>query len=85
VSGRIESRNNKRGGFLDADMLRSGVREQYAVQRSYGTVVVELYHDRGWRVSERVSNGETATATDAAFATLDESRREYRRLVRKHR
>lgn len=74
-------------GFLSSEALRSGARDQYAVTRSYGTVVVELSHDIGqmpWRVSVRITKGDERTSTDRAFSTLDEARRAFRGQVRKH-
>lgn len=77
-----------REGFYAAEALRKGLKDQYAVMRSYGTVVVEIRHDgigrRPWLVSCEIKKGDTVSATDAAFETLGDARREYRRLVRKH-
>lgn len=79
-------RNNR--GFYSAPLLRKGMRDQYAVQRSYGIVVVELYTDgvgrMPWLVSCEIKKDDTSESTSQAFETLDEARREYRRLVRKH-
>lgn len=79
-------RNNR--GHYTAEMIRGGMRDQYAVMRSYGMVVVELRHDgvgqRPWLVSCEIRKGDAVSVTDIAFSTLDEARREYRRLVRKH-
>lgn len=87
MSERIQSRNNGRRGFLDADALRSGIREQWAVIRGERRITVELVHESTWVVYERKdSHPEQGWSKSSAtsFTTLDEARREYRRLVRKY-
>lgn len=83
---RIQSRNNGRRGFLDAAALRSGIREQWATMRGSDRVAVELAHEGTWVVYERIAYVETSESRSTAttFTTLDEARREFRRLVRKH-
>lgn len=74
------------GSFLSLDALRSGLREQYAVRRSYGTVVVELAleNDR-FVVSERITQpGQSATSTATSHTLLGEAHNELSRLIRKH-
>lgn len=79
-------RNN--GGHYTAAALRTGYRDQYAVHRSYGLVRVELSHaEEGvsvWHVALLITRPGYSESVDKGFATLDEARREYRRLVRKH-
>lgn len=64
------------------------MRDQYAVQRSYGRVIVELRHDGSnayaWRTSISIEKDGMTSVTDTAYRTLDEARRAFRRLVRNH-
>jgi hypothetical protein len=85
-------------GDLTADALVAGECEQYAVKRSYGTVVVALRHDK-W-AAERVERGEipmpwvaeivitkdglvTDSRTYSAFR-LNAARQKFKQLVRQH-
>lgn len=78
--------SERSGGFYTLEMLRGGMRDQYAVKRSYGTVVVEVYLDLGRPiVALRIANADgTRTSTEQAFTHLGDAHREFRRLVRKH-
>lgn len=77
-----------REGFYTAEALRSGFIDQHAVMSSIGMVRIELCHGGAgrlpWRVSHSIHRGESASITDRAFESLDEARREFRRLVRKY-
>lgn len=76
------------GSYLSVEALRNGLREQYAVRRSYGTVTVELeLSSTGDRflVSERITKpGVEATSTSTSHALLGMAHEEFERLVRKH-
>lgn len=78
--------SERSGGFYTLEMLRGGMRDQYAVKRSYGTVYVELYLDGGKPVVvERIAKPDgTNSSTAKAFTYLGDAHREYKRLVRKH-
>lgn len=80
------SRNNS--GFYTAAALRSHMKDQYAVIRRYGRVVVELYHDGtgayAWHVSTIITNDKFSESNDQAFVSLDEARRAFKQQVRKH-
>lgn len=83
----MNTMRRKADGFLRNAALRDGFRDQYAVVRSYGTVIIELWHGGGarpWRVSCTITEGDTVSSTDAAFRTLNEARAEFRRLMRQH-
>lgn len=74
-------------GYYTADALRhNGMREQWARMRGADRIVVEIVHEGTWVVYDRINyagdRGFRSTAT--SFHTLDEARREYRRLIRKH-
>jgi len=77
-----------REGFYTAEALRDGMKDQYAVLRSYGKVVVELYHDGteayDWHVVLIITSEKASESTDLSFNSLDEARREFRRRVRNH-
>jgi len=79
-----------RRGHLTAEQLRSGIRDQYAVLRDRGSTLIkiELRHEGAglspWLVSFERRHHDAVSVTDAAFTTLDEARREFRRLVRKN-
>lgn len=74
------------GGFLSLEALRSGMREQYAVQRSYGTVVVELAFENGhFVVSQRITKpGVESTSTSKTHALLGMAHEHFSALVRNH-
>ena len=78
---------NRRGHYT-AEMVKRGFRDQYAVHRSYGAVTIEIYHDGtnayAWHVALIITNTDRSESTDRSFATLNEARHEYRRLVRNH-
>lgn len=82
----MSERNDQ--GFYTAEMLRGGMRDQYAVVRKRGVIKVELHHIPGgarpWVVSSSTTSEEDSLSAESAFKTLDEARREYRRLVRKN-
>lgn len=73
---------------LTAAALASGLREQYAVVRSYGVVKIELRHGGYGRmpflVSCEITKGDAVSATDMAFEHLNDARAEFRRLCKKH-
>lgn len=79
-----------RRGHKTPELLLSGERDQYAVARSYGTIIIELSADdyartRPWIVTltRRLPGGDVST-TEHAFEKLNDARREFKRLVRKH-
>lgn len=89
------TRNRK--GWLRAESLIAGEREQYAVERSYGRVVVELYHapegdepthpdiPMPWITSVTITR--TAHDIESAVyrtARLNVARDKFNELVRKH-
>lgn len=84
-------------GWLTADSLKAGEREQYAVQRSYGTVTVELLYindgdrrDRTldhlpmpWVTTLRIEGPKPKYETWRSFR-LSAARKKFSQLVRKH-
>ena len=80
------SGSERSGGFYTMEMLRGGMRDQYAVQRSYGTVVIELYiNGSGPIITERITEADgTYSFTAWSFDFLGDAHREYKRLVKKH-
>jgi hypothetical protein len=90
--------NKPRGKWKRAAALKAGEREQYAVKRSYGTVVVELtwefdpnykrmdIEQMPWVTRILITPpGETVpdVATWHSY-TLDVARQKFKELVRKH-
>lgn len=77
---------HSRGGYTAA-ALKAGERDQYAVQRSYGRVVIELFfdgtHDCHWHVTREITPGDV-TEERTSFSSLNEARRHFRRLVTEH-
>lgn len=73
---------------LTAEALQSGLKEQYAVLRSYGMVKIELSQDdygtRPFLVSCEIVKGDAVSVTDMAFEHLNQARAAFRRLVKKH-
>lgn len=76
------------GRQLTAEALQSGLREQYAVLRSYGMVKIELRHSGVGRmpflVSIEIKKGDSMSATDRAYEHLNDARLAFRSLVKKH-
>lgn len=79
-----------RNGDVRGEYLRAGHVEQYAVVRSYGRVIVELRASKSdtypWLVTLRIDNPERgeSSCSDHAHQFLDDARRHFRQLVRKH-
>jgi hypothetical protein len=84
-----------RYGWLTADALRAGGRDQYAVTRSYGTFIVELTrddaaglkHGKPWKVAWHVTDpgaAEPAYGGQQFFAEVEGARRKFRTLQRQH-
>lgn len=76
-------------GDLTAESLRNGAREQYAVIRQRGRITIELaYAAEGtlnWRVTLDVaSRGGEHSSLEQGFASLDEARVQFHRLVRRN-
>lgn len=73
-------------GYLSVEALRDGLREQYAVRRSYGQVVVELaFEGDRFIVSERITKpGVESSSTSSSHALLGTAHEDFERLVRKH-
>ncbi|UDL15465.1 hypothetical protein SEA_PEPE25_90 [Microbacterium phage Pepe25] len=73
---------------LTNESLTSGLSEQYAVLRSYGMVKIELRRDGVGRmpflVSCEITKGDAVSITDRAFEHLNDARRAFRSLVKKH-
>jgi hypothetical protein len=96
---RTTGKGRGKARWLTADSLKSGEREQYAVLRSYGTVTVELHHDRfaaervehgeipmPWVVSIRVLGKYGATTEERTYHAfrLSAARKKFSELVRQH-
>lgn len=77
-----------RNGDVRGEYLRAGQVEQYAVLRSYGRVIVELRATKSaaypWLVTLRIDNLEESRSEDHAYQHLDDARRCFRTLIRKH-
>lgn len=77
-----------RRGFYTSAALKDGFRDQYAVHRTYGRVTVELYHDGtatwAYHVALVIHRGSVVETVDTAFLSLDEARKRFSSLVRKH-
>lgn len=77
-----------RRGHYTLAMLLEGYRDQYAVLRNGGKVVVELSYDNQNRapfiVTQTVTTDGTARSTERAYEDLDEARATFRRIVRRN-
>lgn len=82
--------SRSRRGFLTAHALKDGAREQYAVIRMVGKIVVELTWDPDgepatgsgpWLVTITIGAHETARTR---HETLNRARKRYQALVRAH-
>jgi hypothetical protein len=83
-----------RRGWLRAESLIAGEREQYAVVRSYGRVVVELCHapindpdilEMPWVTSITITNPQGAEdRAEYRSFRLNVARDKFNELVRKH-
>ena len=81
----MSSRNVR--GMLTAEALASGLKEQYAVLRRRGKVVVELAAitgGLGFEVTVSVTSGPDSTLKASTFDRLNEARAEFLRLVRRN-
>jgi hypothetical protein len=86
------ARNKK--GWLTAESLLAGEREQYAVDRSYGRVIIEILPNRNpkvpdelfmpWFVSVAIVKGEDVEYTAYQCFRLDAARRKFTQLQRQH-
>lgn len=82
------TRNRK--GWLRSESLVAGEREQYAVERSYGRVVVELRHApteaEPWLTSITITRQPGAEPEHAEYRSfrLNVARDKFSELVRKH-
>ena len=77
-----------RRGHYAFPMLRDGYRDQYAVLRAGGKVVVELSYDGAnaapFVVTTIVTTPTTSRSTERTFTDLDEARATFRRIVSKN-
>lgn len=86
-------------GFLHASTLKRGEREQYAVIRSYGTVIVQIMWDpdeldrahregrmpQPWLTSITITKDGVVTRDDTYLSMLlDTARRKFSQLSRQH-
>lgn len=75
-------------GFLTFDQLRSGTRQQYAVDRSYGRVLIELRYEQRldtFILTEKVTDPDgTHTTKETAIRLIGVARRAFTIATRKH-
>lgn len=91
MTARTTGKGRGKARWLTADSLKAGEREQYAVQRSYGLVIIELFHDphaaedpdvlpMPWITRITIGN---EVRTYSAFR-LNAARKKFAELVRQH-
>lgn len=72
-------------GFYTHEMLRGGMKDQYAVIRSYGTVTIELRHELNrFVVYEIIASADGTRSTATSHNKLGDAHRTFTRLTRKH-